>query len=159
MEAASSFFVSFTRSPKRRHIFVSSLKGRKKHTRPASSMTSLNLDFSVLDRPVRKEADELTSTCVCFARVVCFLSRAPRSSPLARFFVSLSLSLLLRAISTGKSRALCGLDDARGRRRRRRLARRRLFSTTSRFSFRCERRETDDRSSDHDSKSSLLLSL
>ena len=25
-------------------------------------MTSLNLDFSVLDRPVRKEADELTST-------------------------------------------------------------------------------------------------
>ena len=26
------------------------------------AMTSLNLDFSVLDRPVRKEADELTST-------------------------------------------------------------------------------------------------
>lgn len=40
-------------------------------------MTSLNLDFSVLDRPVRKEANELTSTCVrCFLRASCFLSFA-----------------------------------------------------------------------------------
>ena len=44
-------------------LFFSSSNLIKTHTSHRfREMTSLNLDFSVLDRPVRKEADELTST-------------------------------------------------------------------------------------------------
>ena len=44
-------------------LFFSSSNLIKTHTTHRfREMTSLNLDFSVLDRPVRKEADELTST-------------------------------------------------------------------------------------------------
>ena len=43
-------------------VFTSNPFNKKGNREHRDVMTSLNLDFSVLDRPVRKEADELTST-------------------------------------------------------------------------------------------------